>query len=242
MKKYFSYILIIVLSIISLTLGYLYLKQTTDIFNEEVVTNLNTVDGSDYLYSNQYFDSLPEEELSEAEKDGLLLMREEEKLAHDVYTKLYEKWGISIFKNISDSEQTHTDMVKDLLVKYDITDPVTNTSVGVFENQDLLDLYTQLVDNGSQSINDALTVGALVEDLDIKDLEDLMMVSDNEDILAVYQNLQKGSRNHLRSFVRTLNRNGEEYTPSYISLDAYNEILGTPSENGVTYDSEGNAI
>jgi hypothetical protein len=219
MKKYFSYILIIALSAISIILGYLYLKQTTDIFNDDVITNLNTVDDSDFLYSNQYFDSLPKEDISQKEKDGLLLMREEEKLAHDVYTKLYEKWGISIFKNIANSEQTHTDMVKELLVKYNITDPVTNTSVGVFDSTELDSLYIQLVEQGNKSINEALTVGAIVEDLDIKDLED-----------------------HLRSFIRILNRNGEDYETQYISEDLFDEILNTPSENGVTYDYEGNNI
>jgi hypothetical protein len=202
-------------------------------------SDLETVDKHDHLLVDEYFESLPEEDLSQEEIDGLLLMREEEKLAHDIYTKLYEKWGQKIFNNISESEQTHTDMVAELLIKYDIEDPVKSNEVGVFENQDLAYLYNDLVDQGENSFIDALTVGATVEDLDISDLQVLMEQADNEDILTVYQNLTKGSRNHIRAFTRQLNRNGESYKAQYITEEEYDEIVGSPSENGVFYDSKG---
>ena len=62
-------------------------------------------------------------QLTSTEADGLRFMREEEKLAHDVYVALYEKWGLRIFNNISNSEQTHTDAVKTLLDRYGVADP-----------------------------------------------------------------------------------------------------------------------
>jgi hypothetical protein len=49
------------------------------------------------------------------EKNALITMREEEKLAHDVYVTLYAEWGLPIFQNISQSEQTHTEAVKALI-------------------------------------------------------------------------------------------------------------------------------
>ena len=61
---------------------------------------------------------IPAGELSEAEKEGILYMREEEKLARDVHLKLYEIWGLQIFRNIADSEQTHMDAVKLLISRY----------------------------------------------------------------------------------------------------------------------------
>ena len=240
MKNFKLLLVIVILSITSTTLGILYFSQKYG--SKEIVTNLEAVDESDYLFSNEYFESLPKEELSEDETDGLLLIHEEEKLAHDVYTKLYEIWGQNIFLNISDSEQTHTDMVKDLLDKYELADPADRQAIGDFTNPDLANLYTQLTEKGSNSLVDALIVGATVEDLDIKDLKDLIAQTDNEDILAVYQNLQKGSRNHLRSFTNVLNRNGEIYTPQYITQAEYDNIIGTPSENGVTYNSNGEQI
>uniref|UniRef100_UPI002609BAD8 DUF2202 domain-containing protein n=1 Tax=Thermococcus sp. TaxID=35749 RepID=UPI002609BAD8 len=101
-----------------------------------------------------YIDSIPAGQLTEAEKEGLLYMVEEEKLAHDVYTKLYEKWGLQIFKNIAESESTHVNAVRLLLEKYNITDPTANEPVGVFTNPDLQALYNQLIEMGSKSVVD----------------------------------------------------------------------------------------
>jgi len=83
--------------------------------------------------------------LTEAEADGLVFMREEEKLARDVYLTLYGQWNISIFQNIAGSEQTHTDAVKNLLDNYGLVDPVIDDAVGVFTNADLQTLYDQLI-------------------------------------------------------------------------------------------------
>ncbi|WP_372816136.1 DUF2202 domain-containing protein [Pyrococcus kukulkanii] len=68
--------------------------------------NINTQDLESYI------NSLPAGELTQEERDGLLYMVEEEKLAHDVYTKLDEKWGLEIFKNIANSESTHVNAVR----------------------------------------------------------------------------------------------------------------------------------
>lgn len=231
---------LVILGLSTLTLGGLYFKDQIDVETQPaLITDFTTVDEKDFLEMDEYYTNLPVEELSQEEIDGLILMREEEKLAHDVYTKLYEIWGQKIFINISDSEQTHTDMVLELLNKYDIEDPVKDNTVGVFQDNNLLTLYNDLVELGEKSLVDALNVGATVEDLDIYDLNKLMKEADNEDILAVYQNLTKGSRNHLRSFTNILNRNGEIYTPQYISSSEYQSIINTPSENGIQYDSTG---
>lgn len=182
-----------------------------------------------------YVFNLPKQSLSTAEIQGMLHMREEEKLARDVYITLYNKWKLPIFKNISKSETWHMHMVKLLLDKYNIPDPVEKTGnvVGVFENEDIQNLYNQLVDKGLLSLEDALTVGATIEDLDIKDLEDAIDRSDNEDIDLVYENLMKGSRNHMRAFVGMLRNNGWDYTPQYISQDYFDQIVNSPKETGM---------
>ena len=41
----------------------------------------------------------------------LLYLIEEEKLAHDVYTKMYELYGVRVFGNILSSEQAHQSRV-----------------------------------------------------------------------------------------------------------------------------------
>ncbi|MBM7409938.1 DUF2202 domain-containing protein [Methanococcus maripaludis] len=185
----------------------------------------------------QEIGSYPVEELSQEEIDGLLLMREEEKLARDVYLELYDIWGQQIFLNIANSESTHTNALKLLLDKYNLTDPVTNDTRGAFTNQDLAELYTVLVEKGSVSLLDALIVGATVEDLDISDLKKLNGISDNQDITAVYNNLEKGSRNHLRSFTRVIEQNDGIYEPQYISESEYNEIISSEMETGTGYSA-----
>ena len=164
-------------------------------------------------------------ELSVAEAAGLSYMREEEKLAHDVYVVLYEKWGLRVFQNISQSEQTHTEAVKALLDRYGLPDPAASTA-GVFNNPDLQALYNDLVARGSQSLAEALKVGAAIEEIDILDLEKHLAETDNADIQQVFNSLKNGSYNHLRAFVSNLStRAGESYQPQYLSLETYESII-----------------
>ncbi|MCL4139766.1 UNVERIFIED_CONTAM: hypothetical protein GTU68_066166 [Idotea baltica] len=157
-------------------------------------------------------------------------MREEEKLALDVYQELYEVWGLAIFDNISAAEQTHTDSVKTLLDRYDIADPAFAQPSGIFQNADLQALYDDLVARGSASVTEALLVGAFIEELDIADLQ--ARASDEPAIALVYSNLERGSRNHLRAFIRQLQTRDETYTPSYISQADFDFIINSPTERG----------
>ncbi|MCE5254529.1 MAG: DUF2202 domain-containing protein [Actinomycetia bacterium] len=142
--------------------------------------------------------------LSETESEALLFMREEEKLARDVYTALYDRWGVSVFANIATSESRHMTSVKTLLDHYGLTDPVAVDTPGVFAEPDLQALYTQLVAQGTQSLNEALQVGVTIETLDIEDLEALLAASNHADISRVAENLLSGSENHLAAFTRHL--------------------------------------
>ncbi len=170
--------------------------------------------------------------LSQKEIDGLLLMREEEKFAHDIYTALGLKWGTRIFSNIASSELTHTNAVKTLLDRYSIPDPALGNASGVFKSVTLQKLYDELLAKGQRSLEDALIVGATVEDLDIRDLDALIQGTDKQDILITYRNLQKGSRNHLRAFVKNLSSRGYQYIPQYISQAAFSEIVQSSQERG----------
>ncbi len=172
-------------------------------------------------------------ELTVEEAAGLLLMREEEKLAHDVYLVLYEHWGLNIFQNIANSEQSHTDAVKALLDRYGLNDPAAGKAAGEFTDPTLQGLYDQLVAQGSLSLADALKVGAAIEEIDIIDLQEEAALTTRADILLVYQNLETGSRNHLRSFARNLlNQTGEVYQPQYLTPEAYQAIISTAIETG----------
>jgi hypothetical protein len=176
--------------------------------------------------------SFPMESLSDDEKLSLQWMREEEKLAHDVYIMLYNKWNVTIFTNIANSEQTHTTAVLTLLKKYSLTDPVGSNVVGVFEDSTLQNLYTQLVAQGSISTLDAFKVGATIEDLDIFDLNNWKTKVDNQDIKYVYENLTKGSRNHMRSFYSQIISSGGSYTAQFITQSELDSIINSSKETG----------
>ena len=177
-------------------------------------------------------DNLPYEFLSDAELEALAFMREEEKLARDVYLRMYEIWDQRIFTNIANAEQTHMDAVLRLLEKYDLEDPASDTPQGVFTDPVLQGLYDMLVAQGSASLVDALIVGATIEDLDIFDLQRQLAVVDNQDIILVFENLTKGSRNHMRAFSSRLADLGVVYTPVYISQEEYDAIINSDTETG----------
>jgi hypothetical protein len=164
---------------------------------------------------------------------GLQFMREEEKLAHDVYVMMYEKWDLPIFNNIAAGEQMHTDDVVTLLERYDVSDPASGNALGEFTDPKLQSLYNQLIAQGSKSVADALKVGAAIEEIDILDLDERLAETDNADIQTVYENLRAGSENHLRAFVRNLNtRAGETYVPEHLTQQAYVAIVNATSGRG----------
>ena len=144
--------------------------------------------------------------LTDAEKYWLTYLREEEKLARDVYLYLYDIWGSRIFKNISMSEQTHLDAIKTLLERYGIEDPAADKGPGVFANQDLQSLYNELIKDGSVSLVDALEVGVFIEETDIDDLNAGIASTTHKDLKTVYSNLLQGSFSHLEAFKSNLAR------------------------------------
>lgn len=163
---------------------------------------------------------------------GLMYMREEEKLARDVYITLYKKWNITPFLNISASEQKHMDSVKMLLNNMNIEDPISDDTVGVFKNQDLQKLYKQLTDEGSKSPEDALKVGALIEELDIYDLERYKLDVTDQNIIMVYDNLISGSKNHLIAFNSQLSSRGIKYEPKYLTKTEFDKIISEQKQKG----------
>jgi len=140
----------------------------------------------------------------------LQYMRQEEKLAHDVYQlfgAMYEglQPGAKIFDRITQSEQRHTDAVVRLLDAYGLVDEAAGLAPGEFANPELQELYTTLVTVGEAGYQEALGVGVLIEQKDMSD------------IVQVYTNLLAGSTNHLDAFMKVLER-PEESTSAAAKL------------------------
>lgn len=189
------------------------------------------------------FESLPLQELSADERDALVRIREDEKLARDVYTTLGEKWDLPIFDNIARAEQHHMELAALLVTRYEIKDPVVDDATGAFTDPELGALYAKLVAKGQESVENALGVGATIEDLDLADLQKMIDASDNQDFQLIANNLAKGSRNHLRAFTKVLERKGyDAYAAQYLSQEEIDQIIAAEHERRVVYDEKGAAI
>lgn len=164
----------------------------------------------------------------------LTSMRNEEKLARDVYGVLAEKWNHPVFGRIAAAENTHLTAVNSLMKYYKLADTLI-TEPGVFTDKKVQDLYNEYIAKGSVSIEDAFKAGALIEEKDILDLREAVTQTSNENIDMVFSNLERGSRNHLRAFNRQLKFRGISYIPVYITQADYDKIVNSPVETGNRY-------
>ncbi|MGB9346246.1 MAG: DUF2202 domain-containing protein [Ilumatobacteraceae bacterium] len=199
---------------------------TTDASNTDTATATpDTVEVPDV-------DLLDESGLTADEVAGLLWMREEEQLAHDVYVTLGDLWGLRIFENIASSESSHIEAVAALLDRYGIDDPAAGNDPGTFTNPAIQDLHDQLVSDGSVSLDAALAVGALIEELDISDLQARAAATENSEITTMYAGLERGSRNHLRAFTSQLDARGVVYEPTQLDPATFDVIVSGEMERG----------
>ena len=136
---------------------------------------------------------------ADATTEQLVYLIEEEKLAHDVYSAMFDLWGSKVFGNILKSEESHQSQVLTIMNVRDIADP-RSSKQGVFENEDLQALNDQLIAKGSKSAVDAYEVGVAIEELDIDDLTKMLATAKDADVIAMMENLRRGSENHLRAF------------------------------------------
>lgn len=138
---------------------------------------------------------------------SLTYVIEEEKLAHDVYVAMYEKWGIRIFNNIQKSETSHQNQVWTVMENRNLPDP-RSSELGAFKDQSLQALYNKLVTQGNISTTEALNVGIAIEKLDISDIQKALSGLDAADIdvKSTYEILLNGSQRHLSAFNRQLSR------------------------------------
>ncbi|MFT6984330.1 MAG: hypothetical protein ACJAT7_000116 [Psychromonas sp.] len=192
-------------------------------------------------------------DLDAVEVSHLTFMREEEKLARDVYLTLAEKYPQQkIFRRIATrSEQIHTDTMRDKLMMFNLPDPNPNAddfpdTIGIFTGAEWGEYFTEkyklLTDKGMRGELEALYVAAFIEELDIKDIAMCPQVMINSgypspcglayttqnSLRTAYSSLLRGSENHLRAFVRRIEEViGEgNYEAQYITQTEVDDILG----------------
>jgi len=138
--------------------------------------------------------------LAPATVEVLEHMVTEEKLAHDVYVTLGERYDVATFDRIAVSEARHTDAVRALLERYGVDDPTAGDAVGVFDDPAFQGLYDDLVAQGEPSLAAAAGVGIFIEELDIADLRRAIEQDHPADVVRVLANLLRGSEHHLAAF------------------------------------------
>jgi hypothetical protein len=141
--------------------------------------------------------------ITQTDAVNILFLKQEEKLARDVYQNLYAKWGHMTFKNIAVSEQRHMNAVDGLIVRYNLTD-TTPAGTGKFSIPEIQALYVELIEKGNLSLEDALEVGVAIEEMDIADIKEMLAATKERAISRVLNNLLQGSFNHLAAFENAL--------------------------------------
>lgn len=139
------------------------------------------------------------------QKNELLYLYQEEKVARDVYVALGKLYPNEMtFANIPKSEQQHMDRMAMLCSRYgtDIS-KINEDQYGKFVLPELQKLYDTLVQKGKKSRSEALKVGELIEVTDIADIDKMLLnFKEYPDVTMVLERLRQGSENHLAAFRR----------------------------------------
>lgn len=170
--------------------------------------------------------------LTSDETKSVLAMREEEKLARDVYLTLNNQFPSLVFVRIATSEQRHTDAIARIIATQGLVDPVVDDAIGKFTDPTFTDLYAGLVADGSADYIAALKVGAYIEEIDIADLKEALDAVTNPQVKRVFENLLNASYNHLRAFVANFEADGQPYEPQVLDAETYTEIVNGDSLKG----------
>ncbi len=180
----------------------------------------------------QQINSFPQEPISDQELYYLNKMVQEEKLARDVYAYFGEKYNQPSFNLIAEAEERHMEAVSAIFERYGLENPVTDLAPGEFKDPNMKALFEDLIERGSIDLGQAYLVSATIEDMDINDLKECLSGVDNQDIRFVFQNLQKGSRNHMRAFSTMMDTMGMTYTPQFMNSEEFQFIINSQWERG----------
>jgi len=138
--------------------------------------------------------------LSDQQKNTLVAMAQEEKLAHDLYVAFAAKYPAPVFDRIAAAETQHLSVVRTLLARYAVSDPTAGTAAGTFSDLSVQAAYHRLLASGTASQAAALQAGQEVERTDIADLGKALAGVTAPDVTQVYQRLLAASQQHLTAF------------------------------------------
>jgi len=189
-------------------------------------TELNAEAVDELDYSN------PHGILSLEAMEGLVFLRNGERLAEDVAQELMGAYGSHPFYGQSVAERSHGRAISELLERYAIHDSVGIQLHGEYSDPFWQSEYDFYVAQGDLSYVDALLVSLEIQEAALVDLRYWAELSESDVVVVeVFQALLLATRNHLRLLNNELESVGFEYTPVYLSQAEYDQIVYGPLEH-----------
>lgn len=125
---------------------------------------------------------------------------DEERLAYQLYVALGEIHPqLRQFQNIPHAEARHFNALKQYAIK-EFPELETFELTGDFIYPEISDLYDQLLEKGRKDAASALAVGVQVEELDIRDIDAALELTEDVALREIYTHLRAGSVRHLAAF------------------------------------------
>lgn len=180
------------------------------------------------FYSETQKGALSSGNMNNRGESDLLRLREEEKLARDVYLHLAKSSGLGIFNTIARAENQHMQAIERLILRSGMNSVAQSDAAGKFSFPEYQQLYGTLIAKGSQSSLNALMVGARIEEMDIADIKRLLAQTSSPQVQQVLSHLLQGSQNHLRAFSAQIKRQGGVYRAEFLTQAEFDQIANSP--------------
>ena len=215
--------LILAISLTSCDKESEFLPRSVDMLDVDRATGYSKIN---FSFARTHINNLPFEVLSHKEEQGLMFLREEEKVITDFYTTIRNTWDNLILENLGSSEKTHFNATVILVNKYSLIDPIDQFGVGEFPNAGMQAYYDYLISEGNKSVEDTYKMASLAGEANIVSLKNqLSRITNNQDFRLLYNNLMATSRNHLRITVNHFERLGGTYVPRILNEMDFREIM-----------------
>ena len=157
------------------------------------------------------FKDIPLSDLTDAQKEKIISIAQELKLAQNLYSKIYKQWELKIFRNISKAKSHQIKVIKFLADRYNLELPPTFKDE-TFEDSSLQEKLDDLLNQALSSEQNALEVAISTEENSIEDLNQTLHSDLPKDLELTYAHLLKADQRHLYIFQKILDRYAEDET------------------------------
>ncbi|MCC6402649.1 MAG: DUF2202 domain-containing protein [Fimbriimonadaceae bacterium] len=148
-----------------------------------------------------------------------------ERVAADVFEALSKKWGGRPFGKLAEAEATHVVAVGRILGRTGNSSTIIEQ--GKYSMPEFQALYDAMVKRGSVSLEEALSAGAELEEMSLRDLQAWRTEEKGTEARKVFDALIQGSANHLQACLEGRKALGlKEYVPKYLSAEDFTKYAG----------------